>query len=154
MNRNYKKSQFRDAVSRIRGKLPDIALATDIIVGFPGETPEDFEESLSFSLEMNFSKMHIFRYSKRPGTPAAERTDQVSAEEKAARSKKMAELATNMRESFAKNLEGKTIQVYVEESGRGKTEGLFEARLPTHISPGKMYEGIVQSVQNDVLSVK
>lgn len=154
MNRNYKKSQFRDAVSRIRGKLPNIALATDIIAGFPGETPEDFEESLSFSQEMNFSKMHIFRYSKRPGTPAAERTDQVSAEEKAARSKKMAELATNMRESFAKNLEGKTVQVYVEEPGRGKTEGLFEARLPTHISPGKMYEGIVQSVQNDVLSVK
>lgn len=154
MNRAYTKAQFKEIVSHIREKLPSVALATDIIVGFPGESEEDFEESLSLAAEINFTKMHIFRYSKRPGTPAAARADQIPAEVKAARAKKMAKLAEALRERHAENLKGKKVRVYVEEPGRGKTEGLMEAKVPKRAKLADMYQGRVHNVEKDVLYLK
>ena len=82
MNRRYTKEQYLMLTEKIRRAVPDISLTTDIIVGFPGETEEEFVQSLDFIQRCAFSSMHIFPYSKRPGTPAAQMPDPVSRAEK------------------------------------------------------------------------
>ncbi len=74
--------RYRESVTLLRKYMPDFAITTDIIVGFPGETEEQFEETRKFMEDMNFDNAYIFKYSKRPGTPAAEWEDDVSEEEK------------------------------------------------------------------------
>lgn len=80
MNRTYTNAQYRDLVARIRAAVPDIALSTDIIVGFPGETEEDFEETLKLAEDMSYSQAFTFIYSKREGTPAARLEDETPRE--------------------------------------------------------------------------
>ena len=83
MGRVYRREDYAKVVRNARAALPDLALGTDLIVGFPGETDEDFADSLAFCKEMDFARMHVFRYSRRPGTPAAARTDQAAPEDSA-----------------------------------------------------------------------
>ena len=75
MGRTYAAKDFEDLVGNLRASMPSIALTTDVIAGFPGELDEHFEESLGFCRRMGFSKIHVFRYSRRPNTPAAARSD-------------------------------------------------------------------------------
>lgn len=133
MARVYTTAEFRKTVELAREMLPNIALGTDLIVGFPGETDEDFEESLAFCREMNFAKMHIFRYSRRPGTPAAEMEGQVDPKVMATRAKRMHELADEMRQSQAKALVGTKQLVVVQTPGKGVTGGLFDAAFDKNI---------------------
>ena len=77
MNRHYTTAEFARLIENIRREVPDIAISTDIIVGFPGETDELFQKSLEFAKSMGFMKMHVFPYSKRAGTPAAKMTNQI-----------------------------------------------------------------------------
>ena len=93
MHRPYNTEQYRQEMARIRAAVPDIALSTDLMVGFPGETDEQFENSLRFCDEIAFSSMHLFKYSPRQGTPAAGYPNQVPNEVKDARSKRMQEVA-------------------------------------------------------------
>ena len=92
MGRVYRTELYRKAVEEARSVLPTIALGTDLIVGFPGETDKEFDESYEFCRQMGFSKMHVFRYSKRPGTPAATAPNQVDPKVMAERAKKMRDL--------------------------------------------------------------
>ena len=85
MARPYDAHEFRQLADFLRASVPSIALTTDIIVGFPGETDEDFEDTCALARHVGFSKIHVFPYSKREGTPAAARADQVPPEAKAAR---------------------------------------------------------------------
>ncbi len=80
MNRHYTKEQYLELVKKIRAAVPDIALTTDIIVGFPGETEEDFLETMEVVKEVQYDSAFTFIYSKRTGTPAATKEDQVSPE--------------------------------------------------------------------------
>lgn len=82
MNRPYDTARFKELIDRIRAAVPDVAITTDIIVGFPGETEADFAQTLTFAEACGFAKIHIFPYSKRKGTPAAERKDQLSNKER------------------------------------------------------------------------
>ncbi|NLK37540.1 MAG: tRNA (N(6)-L-threonylcarbamoyladenosine(37)-C(2))-methylthiotransferase MtaB [Epulopiscium sp.] len=116
MNRKYTTKKYREATEILRKYLPDVALTTDIIVGFPGETEEDFLECYEFAKEIGFSKIHIFPYSPKKGTPAAERIDQISNEEKAKRSKELTALAEQMAMDFMKSHIGKTMPVLFERS--------------------------------------
>lgn len=96
MGRLYTPGEYRAVCDRIRAALPAAALSCDVIVGFPGETDGDFAESLGFCREIGFARMHVFRYSPRPGTPAAARPDQVDPAVKAARSEQMRAAAQAM----------------------------------------------------------
>ena len=115
MHRPYNTEQYRQEIARIRTAVPGIALSTDLMVGFPGETEEQFANSLSFCDEIAFSSMHLFKYSPREGTPAATYPDQISNEEKEARSKRMQAVAEkNMLRYMERHL-GQQVEVLVEE---------------------------------------
>ena len=101
MNRRYTTEEFKAVTKRLRAKFPNAALTTDIIVGFPGETDEEFNTTYEFLKEIAFYKMHIFKYSQRKGTKAAEMPEQISPEEKEKRSKKLIELSDKNEEEQA-----------------------------------------------------
>jgi threonylcarbamoyladenosine tRNA methylthiotransferase MtaB len=126
MGRVYDTASYAHVVDAARAALPDLALGTDLIVGFPGERDEDFAQSLAFCERMGFAKMHVFRYSRRPGTPAAGWRDQVSAPVSAERSARMLELAERMRLAAATRRVGADELVVVQHPGRGVTGGLFD----------------------------
>ncbi|MGN0072069.1 MAG: tRNA (N(6)-L-threonylcarbamoyladenosine(37)-C(2))-methylthiotransferase MtaB [Atopobiaceae bacterium] len=129
MGRKYDTALYAHAVKEAKSKIPHLALGCDLIVGFPGETDEEFEESLEFCRRMQFAKMHIFRYSKRPGTPAAKAPGQVDPHVMAERAKRMHALAAEMRSCEARRLVGEEELVLVQAKGRGVTGGLFEAAV-------------------------
>lgn len=115
MHRPYRTEQYRQEILRIRDAVPGIAISTDLMVGFPGETDEQFEKSLAFCDEMAFSGMHLFQYSPRIGTPAAAYSNQVRNEVKVQRSKRMQEVAEKNAFSYMKQHLGKIVAVLLEE---------------------------------------
>lgn len=127
MGRTYDAASYASVVAAARDRIPQLALACDLIVGFPGETDGDFDESMAFCRDMGFAKMHVFRYSPRPGTPAATYSDQVDPQTKADRGERLRSLANEMRQSYALSLVGTDQVVCVESEGRGTTGGLVEA---------------------------
>ena len=115
MRRPYDTEKFREMMRRIRGKVPNIAITTDLMVGFPGETDEDFKESLVFCNDIAFSAMHIFKYSMRSGTPAAAMPDQIDPQIKERRAKQMADVAQKNKLDYERRFVGQTLRILVEE---------------------------------------
>ena len=153
MARVYRTDLFRQNVQLARELLPNVALGTDLIVGFPGETDEQFAESLAFCQEMRFAKMHIFRYSKRPGTPAASFADQVAPEVMAARSKHAHALAAQMRLAEAKKLVGATDLALVQYPGRAVSGGLFDVAVDPSYALDSLVPVRFDSVRDDATLV-
>ena len=114
MNRHYDSKGYASRVSRLRERFPDMSLTTDIIVGFPGETDEEFEETMEFAREMNFARIHVFPYSLREGTKAAE-MKQVAHEVKKQREARLLALASDLSSEFAKGLTGKEEEILIEK---------------------------------------
>ena len=114
MNRVYTAEAYKDLVKRIRTAMPEVSLTTDLIVGFPGETEEDFEELLTFLKEIRYDAAYTFIYSKRSGTPAAEMAEQVPEDVKKARLQKLMEVQNEISLEINKSLQGKTMEVMVE----------------------------------------
>jgi len=135
MNRHYTTEEYRALIRRIEHEIPDIAVSTDIIVGFPGETDEMHENALRFVDSMNFSRMHIFPYSRRQGTPAASFPHQVPEPVKKRRLLAMQQLAERKSSEFAARFIGKRVEVLVETSTEDGAEGLTEQYLRVYI-PG------------------
>jgi threonylcarbamoyladenosine tRNA methylthiotransferase MtaB len=132
MQRPYDTKRFATLLEQIRKKVPGIAVTTDVIVGFPGETEADFDVTCNFVKQCGFAKMHIFPYSKRKGTPAAARQDQIPETVKKYRAEKLAELDREMQQAyFAQNV-GTNHAVLVEQpiikdnETTGDVEGLTE----------------------------
>ena len=121
MNRRYTTEQFASIVDLLRKEIKDVALTTDIIVGFPGETDEEFNQTFEFLKKIKFSKMHVFRYSPRKGTPAATYPNQVDGNKKEARSDKLIELSDKYESEFASQYIGKEIEVLFENETEGHT---------------------------------
>lgn len=121
MNRRYTTDDFRKIVSILRKNIPEVALTTDVIVGFPGETEEEFNETYDFLKEIAFSKMHVFKYSPRKGTKAAEFKNQVDGITKNKRSDILIALSDKNEEKFAKQYIGKEINVLFENEMEGHT---------------------------------
>lgn len=134
MARVYRTDLFRERCLLARDIVPEVALGTDLIVGFPGETDGQFEESLAFCEEMRFAKMHVFRYSRRPGTPAAEWPGQVDPKVMAERSRRALALAARMRAEEAARLVGHEDLVVVQYPGRAVSGGLFDVAVDPGIA--------------------
>ena len=130
MNRKYTAEGYKKNVEIIRRYMPDAAITTDIIVGFPGETSEEFNETLEFVKAINFSRIHVFKYSIREGTKAAEMTDQIDDSVKSHRSKALIELGEDISNDFMKKFIGKNMSVLVETE---KEENLFEGYTTNYL---------------------
>ena len=123
MNRKYTTAEFAGIVNGIRDYFPDAAITTDIMVGFPGETDDEFAQSLDFVKKTEFADAHIFQYSKRRGTPAARRTDQIDPQVKEQRSKLMIAETEKSRSKFLSAAVGKVEPVLFERGSDGMYEG-------------------------------
>lgn len=126
MNRHYDTAFYLDLVRRIRNVFPDAAVTTDIMVGFAGETEEEFKTSVSFVKKVGFARSHIFAYSRRAGTAADALPDQIPESEKHRRSKIMAEIAKGSEEAFLISQIGKTPSVLFETAKGDVQEGYTE----------------------------
>ncbi len=118
MNRRHTADDYRRIVERVRSARPDIALSSDFIVGFPGETEEDFAETLRLVEEVGFASAFSFKYSPRPGTPGAELDGQVPEEVKAERLQRLQALLEEQRQAFNRGTVGRTVDVLLEKPGR------------------------------------
>ena len=121
MHRRYDTARFRQSVELLRSAFPGCAITTDLIVGFPGETEEEFSETLAFMKEIRFSQMHIFPYSRRPGTVADRLPDQVDPAVKEERAARAAELAETLAAEYRSEMIGQTHAVLFEQP-----EGAFD----------------------------
>lgn len=126
MNRKYTTKQFRDVVRRLRNLYDDVILTTDIIVGFPNESDEDFETTYKFLDEIKFYKMHVFKYSQRKGTVAEKMKNQVPAEIKDKRSKRLIQLSDKNESEYLKEYIGKVVKVLIEEKDGDYIKGHTE----------------------------
>jgi len=119
MNRNYTGEDFLELINYIRSQIPDCGITTDIIVGFPGEGEEEFKNTVDLVDRIKFSRLHIFPYSKRSGTPAAELPGQVDVKNKKVRSEILQELRNKHMVEFANQYLGKEVEILVEQKGEG-----------------------------------
>lgn len=123
MNRHYTTEMYKDTVNKIREKFIDSSVTTDVIVGFPGETEEEFNTTYEFLKDIHLSKMHIFKYSQRKGTKAAEFPEQVSGETKEARSKLLLELDRKLEREYIEKFINKEVDVLFEETNENTSCG-------------------------------
>jgi len=119
MRRKYTTQEFAEKIARIREAMPNVAITTDVIVGFPGETDEHFRQSYEFMKQVGFSEMHVFPYSKRTGTPAARMEDQVDEEVKHARVHELIDLSEQMQLEYAQKFVGEVVDVIPERNTKG-----------------------------------
>jgi len=129
MNRRYTTEQFREIVKRLRNAYNDVNLTTDIIVGFPGETEEEFEKTYHFLDEIKFYKMHVFKYSQRKGTKAAVMPNQIPGDIKELRSRKLIELSNKNEFEINQKYIGQKVEVLFEE----EKEGVFKGHTANYI---------------------
>lgn len=115
MHRPYNTKRFTELVEQIRAQVPDVAITTDVIVGFPGETEADFQTTLEFAKQCDFAKMHIFPYSKRKGTPAAEMPEQVDEAVKSERAARLAKVDDELHQKTLASMVGKVEEVLFEQ---------------------------------------
>ena len=115
MNRHYTTEDYAGRCRILRQQFPDAAITTDVIVGFPGETEEEFEATKTFVADVRFYEMHVFKYSKRAGTKAAAMSDQIPEQVKAARSAALLELEAAMSREYRKRFTGRKVSVLFEE---------------------------------------
>ena len=129
MNRHYDTAAFAALLADVRRAVPGVAISTDIIVGFPGETEEDFAAGMDFVRQMGFARMHVFPYSARKGTPAARRTDQVPPVVRKERVARMQALAEELAEAYHRASLGSVMEVLFETTEDGVTDGLTETYI-------------------------
>lgn len=126
MGRRYTAADYKQAVDLIREAVPGVAVTTDVIVGFPGETEAEFQESYNFAKQMRFARIHVFPYSPRPETKAAAMPDQVEDKVKRERSRKMLALGRASIRNFRRKFVGKTVMVLWEKQTCGVWSGLTD----------------------------
>ena len=143
MHRPYTAEQFASLVDKLYERVPELSLSTDIICGFPGETDDEFKETLALARTCRFSKIHVFPYSLRTGTPAAARSDQVPPEVRAERAARLRSLADELRAAeFARRCGTRELAV-VEGEDTALTESYFEVPAPANARPGDVVEVVL-----------
>lgn len=147
MNRRYTASEYKEKVDLIRKYMPNSGITTDIIVGFPGETEEEFNETLDFVKKIKFSRIHVFKYSVREGTKAAKFENQVDEKVKVQRSKQLIKLADELAQDFMQQMIGSEVNVLIEK----KTDNLYEGYTANYLRT------LVESdtnIDNKIINVK
>lgn len=144
MNRRYNTKQFEEIVKILRDTYEDVVLTTDIIVGFPGETDEEFNSTYNFLDKIKFYKMHVFKYSPRKGTRAAEMKNQISGEVKEKRSGSLIELSNKNQLEYNKKLIGKDIEVLFEENKDGVYQGYTQNYILVHCKNNNIVENTIR----------
>ena len=156
MRRRYDTARFLTSVELLRDHFPGCGITTDLIVGFPGETDEEFGRTMDFIRTCRFSAMHVFPYSQRPGTPAASMPDQVPKAEKQRRASQAAEAAREMAASFAGSQKGRTLRVLFETEKNGSWYGHSENYLETRVKGsglrGRVLPVLITGTSGAVLS--
>ena len=149
MNRKHTADEYLRLIEKIRDARPDIALSTDIIVGFPGETVDEFEQTLRVVKEVGFAQAYSFKYSARPGTPAATLEDHLSESEKTSRLHTLQALLEEQQRAFNDSCVGKTIPVLFEKNGRseGQIVGRSPYLQPVHASADSGLLGQIHPVE-------
>jgi tRNA-2-methylthio-N6-dimethylallyladenosine synthase len=128
MNRGHTADDYRDIIARVRKARPDIALATDFIVGFPGESDADFEATMQLARDVGYAIAYSFKYSARPGTPATGMHGHLSEDVKDARLQALQSLLRDQQTAFNQSCIGRTIPVLV--TGKGRNPGQMHGRSP------------------------
>ncbi len=153
MNRKYDIDYFINKIEEIRSIRPDIAISTDIIVGFPGEGEEEFLNTLSVSDEIKFSKIHVFPYSKRNGTKAAKMPNQVDNATKKDRARRLIKIDEDLQKEYYDKFKGKTVNVLIEEVKKGisigHTENFIKVEIPLELEENKNYDVKVIKTYSD-----
>lgn len=146
MNRKYTTAEYLRSVEDLRALWPDVAITTDIIVGFPGETEEEFEETVAFVEKVKLSQIHIFPFSPREGTPAAKMKEQIAPEVKEKREKKLAAKEKALRLEYMKQFLNKEVEVLFEKHHEGKVSGYTSNYLRVQVPGDESIENTVQKV--------
>ena len=153
MNRRHCADDYRRLVDKVRAARSDIALSSDFIVGFPGETDNDFEATLSLVREVGYAQAFSFKYSARPGTPAAAQTKQVPESVKSARLTALQALLGDQQDRFNRACEGRTMQILFEKPGRrrGQAIGRSPYLQPVHVEDaltnmGEIHDVVIEAV--------
>lgn len=146
MKRPYSTQDYALLLKQIRKRLPDAAIAADIMTGFPGETAGHHQEALDFIESCNFAGIHAFPFSRREGTPAAAMPDQVPKSIKAARTRDLIRLGQISRQRYAEKFAGRTVEVLLERvdtegNARGHSRNYLELKLPAVLNPGSWQPG-------------
>lgn len=152
MGRRYSAAEYASLVEMVRGRVPEVAITTDIMVGFPGETDEEHRESLGFVRRIKFAGLHVFSFSPREGTPAASFPEPVPPRVSHKRSGEILELDRELRGRFASRYRGQTIEVLVESVSKGVAVGYTENYLRVFFESqpelvGRMVELYVEGVE-------
>jgi threonylcarbamoyladenosine tRNA methylthiotransferase MtaB len=137
MKRRYSTAEYKNAVSLIREKLPDVAVTTDVIVGFPGETDEEFAETMELCREMAFARIHVFPFSPRPGTEAACMPEQMPRKVIEERRKQMLALASDSLKEFHGRFMGRMMEVLFEQRSGGHWSGLTGNYIRVYVRCGE-----------------
>ncbi len=147
MNRRYTVSEFREVTKNLREAFEEVVLTTDVIVGFPGETDEEFETTYKFLKEINFYKMHVFPYSQRKGTKAATMENQVETAKKEERSRKLIELSNQNEQEFLNKYIGTNVEVLFEQEDKEYIKGHTKNYLEVAVNKGEAQENDLKYVK-------
>lgn len=147
MNRHYTTAEYRDLIGGIQARVPDVAITTDVIVAFPGETAEQFAATLAFVATMGFARVHVFPYSRRQGTPAATFPGQVPEAEKKRRAAALQDLADRQAAAFHARFVGRELEVLFETATGGVVDGLTGNYMRVYVAGGPELAGEVRTVR-------
>ena len=148
MNRRYTTAEYKEIVDRLRENIPNVAITTDVIVGFPGETNDEFSKTYEFLKDIELSQMHIFKYSPRKGTPASTMDNQIDPQMKQFRSDKLLNLNKENFEKFAGKFIGQEVDVLFEQS---ISENTYEGLTPNYI---RVVVNSDKDIHGEILKVK
>ena len=147
MNRRYTTEQFKEITKLLRKTFEDAILTTDIIVGFPGESEEEFEKTYTFLKDIKFYKMHVFKYSPRKGTKAAVMSNQIDGNKKEERSRRLIELSNQNEKAYNEAYIGKEVEVLFEEEKNGVWQGHTKNYILAHYKTD-------ENMENKIVTLK
>ena len=153
MHRKYRPKHYADRIWKARSLMPECAFGADVMTGFPGETDQEFEDSRAFIESLPFTYLHVFTYSERPGTPAAESADQIPKEVRKRRTHLLRELGGRKNLEFRQSMIGRVLSaVSIEDGSTALSENYLKIALATKREPNQIIDARIAGLTTDGLS--